>query len=89
MHSILRFLLPTLLFLPLTAHSTTVTTTTDEDNGTLGGGTGVSLREAVKYSPAGDIITFAPPLSGQIISEFRRAIKLGIFQPRMDANQRE
>ena len=34
----------------------TVTTTTDEDNGSLGGGTGVSLREAVLYAATGDVI---------------------------------
>ncbi len=33
-----------------------VTTTADEDNGTLGGGAGVSLREAIRYSAAGDTI---------------------------------
>jgi predicted outer membrane repeat protein len=37
----------------------------DEDNGSLIGN--ISLREAVKYSPAGDTITFAPALSGQTI----------------------
>lgn len=49
------------------ASATLVTTITDEDNGTLGGGTGISLREAVKYSAAGDTITFASALSGQTI----------------------
>jgi hypothetical protein len=33
-----------------------VTTTADEDNGLLGGGAGISLREAIRYSAAGDII---------------------------------
>ena len=33
-----------------------VTTTDDEDNGTLGGGAGISLREAIRYSAAGDTI---------------------------------
>jgi hypothetical protein len=51
---------------------TVVTTTADEDNGSLvptdGGGTGVSLREAVKYSPSGALITFAPALNGQTIN---------------------
>jgi CSLREA domain-containing protein len=56
-----------LLIFPLAAQATVVTTTTDEDDGNLGGGTGVSLREAVKYSPAGDTVTFAPALSGQTI----------------------
>ncbi|MGL4399680.1 MAG: choice-of-anchor Q domain-containing protein [Luteolibacter sp.] len=60
-------LLAALLFLPLAAQATIVTTVTDEDDGTLGGGTGISLREAVKYSPAADTITFAPALSGQTI----------------------
>ncbi len=55
------------LFLPLAARGTLVTTASDEDNGSLGGGTGVSLREAVKYSPAGTTITFAPALSGLTI----------------------
>lgn len=35
------------------------TTFVDEDNGFLGGGTGVSLREAVKYSAANDTITLS------------------------------
>jgi CSLREA domain-containing protein len=56
-----------LLIFPLAAHGTVVTTTTDEDDGNLGGGNGVSLREAVKYSPATTTITFAPALSGQTI----------------------
>ena len=51
---------------------TVVTIAADEDNGSLdpaaGGGTGVSLREAVKYSPSGTLITFAPGLSGQTIT---------------------
>ena len=47
---------------------TVVTTTADEDNLTLGGGAGVSLREAVKYSPTGSLITFAPGLSGQTLT---------------------
>lgn len=46
---------------------TVVTTTTDEDDGILGGGTGISLREAVAYSPS-RYITFAPALSGQKIT---------------------
>jgi hypothetical protein len=33
-----------------------VTTTADEDNGILGGGGGISLREAIRYSAAGDTI---------------------------------
>ncbi len=45
---------------------TVVTTTADEDNGNLGGS--VSLREAVKYSPTGSLITFRDTLSGQIIT---------------------
>ena len=61
-----RWLLLTMIFgslLPLAAHAPlamaagiTVTTTTDEDNGSLGGGTGISLREAVLYSANGDVI---------------------------------
>ncbi len=47
---------------------TVVTTLDDEDNLTLGGGAGVSLREAVKYSPTGSLITFAPGLSGGTIT---------------------
>lgn len=64
---LLRRLFPALLLFPLAAQGTIVTTTTDEDDGSLGGGTGVSLREAVNYSPPGDTITFAPALSGGII----------------------
>ena len=63
----LRLAAASLLLWPLAACGSTVTTFTDEDNGSLGGGTGVSLREAVKYSPAGATITFAPALSGQTI----------------------
>jgi hypothetical protein len=35
-----------------------VTTLADEDNGFLGGGSGMSLREAIKYSVSGDVVTF-------------------------------
>ncbi len=52
---------------PLAAHGTIVTTLLDEDDGFLGGGTGISLREAVNYSAARSFITFDPLLSGQII----------------------
>ena len=46
---------------------TEVTTTADEDNGSLDPalGTGISLREAVNHSTAGSLITFAPALNGQ------------------------
>ncbi len=67
MHFILRRFLPVISFLTLVAHGTIVTTFTDEDDGSLGGGTGISLREAVKYSTAGTTITFHPALSGQTI----------------------
>jgi hypothetical protein len=40
-------------------NSVTVTTLSDEDNGFLGGGSGVSLREAVNRSYPGDVIDFA------------------------------
>jgi hypothetical protein len=63
----MKFALLVLLFPPVIAYGTVVTTHIDEDNGTRGGGTGVSLREAVKYSPANETITFAPALSGQTI----------------------
>ena len=49
------------------AATNTVTTLVDEDDGSLGGGAGISLREAVKYSAAGDVVTFAANLSGQTI----------------------
>lgn len=52
---------------PHAAFATMVTTSMDEDNGSLGGGPGISLREAVNYSAAGDTVTFAPALSGQTI----------------------
>ncbi len=56
-----------ILALPL--HAVVVTTATDEDNGNLTGtnGTGVSLREAVKYTPAGSTISFDPSLSGSLL----------------------
>ncbi|MES2439477.1 MAG: choice-of-anchor Q domain-containing protein [Verrucomicrobiota bacterium] len=60
-------LLSLLAFIPLAARGTIVTTVEDEDDGLLGGGTGISLREAVKYSPIADTVTFAPALSGQTI----------------------
>ncbi len=44
---------------------TIVTTTADQDDGGLNPSGGISLREAVKYSPAGTLVTFAPALSGQ------------------------
>ncbi len=46
---------------------TVVTTTVDENNGSLnpGHGNGISLREAVTWSPAGSLITFAKALNGQ------------------------
>jgi predicted outer membrane repeat protein len=62
-----RRLLLALLVVPVAARATVVTTATDEDDGLLGGGTGVSLREAVKYSAAGDTVSFAPALSGAVI----------------------
>ncbi|MGL4398391.1 MAG: choice-of-anchor Q domain-containing protein [Luteolibacter sp.] len=60
-----RRLLAALFLLPLAAQGTIVTIATDEDDGSLVGGSGISLREAVKYSPG--TITFAPALSGQTI----------------------
>ena len=44
---------------PPLAHAAniTVTTATDEDNGSLGGGAGISLREAVLYGASGDVIS--------------------------------
>ncbi len=56
-----------LLFLQLTAQGVVVTTFLDEDDGSLGGGAGISLREAVEHSSSGEFITFAPALSGQTI----------------------
>ena len=48
---------------------TVVTTTADEDVSlNPASGTGVSLREAVKYSPTGTLVTFAPALSGKTIT---------------------
>ncbi len=67
MISSLRRLLPVLLFLPIAAHGTIVTTHIDEDDGSLGGGAGISLREAVTHSAAGTTITFDSTLSGQTI----------------------
>ncbi len=45
-----------------------VTTTADEDNGSSGGGTGVSLREAVKYSFPGARIYFPAGHNGATIT---------------------
>ena len=47
---------------------TVVTTTADFDSGTLDSLGGISLRNAVKYSPPGTLITFASGLSGQNIT---------------------
>ena len=65
-----RFRLIPVLFLflfPSVTQGTIVTTTSDEDDGSLGGGSGISLREAVRYSSAGSTIAFTPALSGGII----------------------
>jgi hypothetical protein len=59
MKAYLLLILP-LFFQPLLYAATiTVTTTMDEDDGMLGGGTGISLREAIRYSVAGDVIELA------------------------------
>ncbi|MBL9115344.1 MAG: immunoglobulin domain-containing protein [Verrucomicrobiaceae bacterium] len=51
---------------------TVVTTTEDHDDGSLdplaGSAEGISLREAVKYSPTGSLITFDSESSGQTIT---------------------
>ena len=49
---------------------TVVTTPVDEDDGasSLNTTSDISLREAVKYSPSGSLITFAPGLSGGTIT---------------------
>ncbi|RYD41029.1 MAG: hypothetical protein EOP85_13325, partial [Verrucomicrobiaceae bacterium] len=57
----------TLTLLVSNAFATVVNTAADEDNLMLGGGSGISLREAVKYSPTGTHITFDPSLSGKTI----------------------
>ena len=65
-----KFRLIPVLFLflsPSVTQGTIVTTTSDEDDGSLGGGSGISLREAVRYSSAGSTIAFTPALSGGII----------------------
>ena len=49
------------------AAATVVTTSTDEDDGLLGGGTGISLREAITHSPPGTTVTFDQSLSGSTI----------------------
>ena len=56
-----------LVLVSLAARATIVTTNLDEDNGSLGGGSGISLREAVRYSPSSSTITFSSALSGKII----------------------
>lgn len=54
------------LALPASATTHYVTTTVDEDNGslvdTVGGGAGTSLRECITYSSAGDTIRFDPSI---------------------------
>lgn len=44
-----------------------VTTCFDEFNANAADGTGISLREAIHYSPPGATITFAPTIAGQTI----------------------
>lgn len=56
-----------LALFPVFACATVVTTSIDEDDGLLGGGYGVSLREAVKYSAPGSAIQFTASLSGRTI----------------------
>jgi hypothetical protein len=58
----------TFLSLP-SSGNVTVTTASDENNGSLdpGLGTGTSLREAVAHAVAGSVIDFAPALSGQTL----------------------
>ena len=58
--------------------ATVVTTAIDEDDGALGGGSGISLREAVAYSPPNATITFAPALSGQTIRYSLEETFLGV-----------
>ncbi|MES2659952.1 MAG: right-handed parallel beta-helix repeat-containing protein [Verrucomicrobiota bacterium] len=53
-----------------------VTTVIDEDNGSLGGGKGVSLREAVRYAANGSVIRFATKLSGTTITLGGKAIPI-------------
>lgn len=63
-----------------------VTTAADEDDLSLGGGTGVSLREAVKYSSSGTLITFGPWLSGQTIVLTRGEIAQSVLTMTIDAS---
>lgn len=56
-----------LSFIVPAAHCTIVNTLLDEDDGSLGGGSGISLREATRYSADGATITFDAALSGQTI----------------------
>ncbi len=67
----MKLLLLALALIPTATFATIVTTFADEDDGTLGGGTGISLREAVNYSSTGDTITFDSILSGQTIRLIR------------------
>jgi predicted outer membrane repeat protein len=76
MISSLYRVLQALLILHFAANATIVTTAIDEDDGSLGGGSGISLREAVKYSPVGDTITFDAALSGGVIRLARGEIMI-------------
>lgn len=49
------------------ATSDLVTTAADEDDGVLGGGTGVSLREALAYGTTG-VVGFSPALDGATLN---------------------
>ena len=58
-----------LLTIPIACGDVLVTTTADENNGSLdpGLGAGTSLREAILHAADGSAITFAPALDGQTL----------------------
>src|SRR5688572_22864827 len=56
--SSLRTMIFPALIAALPAAEVTVTTALDEDDGVLGGGKGISLREAILYAPDNSVIVF-------------------------------
>ena len=62
--------------LALATEPVTVTTAVDEDDGSLGGGSGISLREAVRYAASGATVYFDAALDGKSIHFTAGAIQV-------------
>jgi len=66
--SSLRTMIFPALIAALPAAEVTVTTALDEDDGVLGGGKGISLREAILYAPDNSVIVFDLGLTCQTLT---------------------